>query len=818
MLTSPIVTTDLISIGVNRDVNGVICINNQFIHQLCVFAAYKSVAIYDIEQAKILTTLQGHNSRVNAVSYLLSNNFNNDYIIYIISGSVTNQLIVWQYNVVTHQYSILQKLTTTAPVVSITATTLNVSDQSMGLIVYSCSNGDIDSLVKYTPQHEYELLQRIHNKYITLSCSLTCITHNTISPVVLLCTAGIHDRIDIHLSLVDTTHPCINEFIAVTTLEGHTDWIHNIDLVTLDNTNTGVLLLSSASQDKTIRLWKFQHTIISHIGTDEPELSLSSLNSRTHHIKYQSAQCSGELHIQSESILHGHENWVMSARWIPRSYNNDNTSTQQLTLLSSSTDKTMIVWSYDTQHSIWNISARVGELGGHTLGFYGANWGSNGNCILANGYSGCFQRWNKNIVGDMVNWESSPVVSGHTSSVCDITFDTNQQYIMSASTDQTTRCYAQWNNIEIDSNANNNWYEIARPQIHGYNLNCITSVNQQQHMFVSGADEKIMRVFYAPIPFIQTLHNINKYNNSSTQSNVMYVQRALKAHTPELGLSNKANTDTNIDNNNQPVTTVPPSENYLISHSLWPEIEKLYGHGYEIVSLTCNHSGTLLASASIAKQQSHAVIRLWNTNDWSECNLLHAHQLTVVQLQFSHNDKYLLSVSRDRHLALFHITQHNNTVQTQLIARIKAHTRIIWCCSWSYDDQIFATGARDKYVKIWRFNSNPSTMDKNIVIEDSILPIFTQSITAVSFAPNYNSTGYYILAVGMEDGSIEVWTAKNTDELQWNKYIAFDLHLCPTDVIRKLIWRINDTNQLQLAACSDDHSVRLYTVTITIVN
>lgn len=36
------------------------------------------------------------------------------------------------------------------------------------------------------------------------------------------------------------------------------------------------------------------------------------------------------------------------------------------------------------------------------------------------------------------------------------------------------------------------WHEIARPQIHGFNMQCITVVKPMQ--YVSGADEKVCEI------------------------------------------------------------------------------------------------------------------------------------------------------------------------------------------------------------------------------------------------------------------------------------------------------------------------------------
>lgn len=42
---------------------------------------------------------------------------------------------------------------------------------------------------------------------------------------------------------------------------------------------------------------------------------------------------------------------------------------------------------------------------------------------------------------------------------------------------------------------------------------------------------------------------------------------------------------------------LPPIEDYIQRKTLWVELNKLYGHGYELQTLTCNHSGTQIVSA-----------------------------------------------------------------------------------------------------------------------------------------------------------------------------------------------------------------------------
>jgi len=45
-----------------------------------------------------------------------------------------------------------------------------------------------------------------------------------------------------------------------------------------------------------------------------------------------------------------------------------------------------------------------------------------------------------------------------------------------------------WKRGELET-----WHELARPQIHGYDLNAVSTLDNWK--FVSGADEKVVRVF-----------------------------------------------------------------------------------------------------------------------------------------------------------------------------------------------------------------------------------------------------------------------------------------------------------------------------------
>lgn len=263
------------------------------------------------------------------------------------------------------------------------------------------------------------------------------------------------------------------------------------------------------------------------------------------------------------ALLMGHEDWVHSVQWQPATQSSGKYH-QEMTLVSASADKSIIIWKPDETTEAWISHERFGEVGGTTLGFYGAMFSPKGDCIAAHGYNGSIEFWRYTEQND---WVPAYGISGHQASVKDLAWDPSGQFFITTSLDQTTRLYGEFSQTDEKS-----WHELGRPQIHGYDLNAIAFT--QKYEFVSGADEKVARVFEATRNFLQSMENITGEKEISQ----IISSRPVGASLPALGLSNKAlfKNDANSDTvHSKGLLFDPPLEAQLLQDTLWPEKEKL---------------------------------------------------------------------------------------------------------------------------------------------------------------------------------------------------------------------------------------------------
>ncbi|GMN38645.1 hypothetical protein TIFTF001_007862 [Ficus carica] len=804
-----------IGAGCNRIVNNV----SFSASDLVALGSQNAVAIFSPKTAQILTTLPGHKASVNCTHWLPSPKFafkaaKHLERHYLLSGDADGVIILWELSVLKGKWRHVLQLPESHKK-GVTCISAYMVSETEAIFASTSSDGTVYVWEVALPSTSGG------------ECKLSCLESLFVGskPMVALSLAelpGSNGRIVLAMGGLDSKiHLYCGEragkFVHACELKGHTDWIRSLDfsLPVHTNDNTETILLVSSSQDRGIRIWK-----VAPRGDTKEEICLAS------YIKGPVLVTgSSSYQVSLESLLIGHEDWVYSVEWQPPTVipGEGDFYHQPQSILSASMDKTMMIWQPERTSGIWMNVVTVGELSHCALGFYGGHWSSSGDSILAHGYGGSFHLW-KNVGVDLDNWQPQKVPSGHFAAVADISWARSSEYLLSVSHDQVMR--------------NPCWHEIARPQVHGHDINCVTIIKGKgNHRYVCGADEKVARVFEATLSFLKTLNHAVSQDGifEDLQTGV----QVLGANMSALGLSQKPiyaqteqETPNRIGNDNLdtletipnavPVAlTEPPIEDQLAWHTLWPESHKLYGHGNELFSLCCNREGNLVASSCKAQSATIAEIWLWQVGSWKAVGRLQSHSLTVTQMEFSHDDKLLLSVSRDRQFSVFAIKgTGSDEISHELVARQEAHKRIIWACSWNPHGYEFATGSRDKTVKIW------DVENQSLVKLLLTLPPFKASVTALSWIGLGNNKKNGLLAVGMENGLIELWSlsinrtndgSTGAPPATAARFAQLDPVLCHVSAVNRLAWRNKEKGDeecsgLQLASCGADHCVRVFDV------
>ncbi|KAK7695632.1 hypothetical protein QCA50_000268 [Cerrena zonata] len=519
-----------------------------------------------------------------------------------------------------------------------------------------------------------------------------------------------------------------DNFVHASTLSGHEDWVKALAFQP-HLPDQECLLLASGSQDGTIRLWNIEPYIkrtttednkneeFSDDLLDAFEASLGELadaeeggrqiSLKRHILTVKNdSSSSQQFSVTFDALLVGHEAGVTSLAWRPPSPRRS-----EPTLLSTSTDSSVILWSPSTilgsstnqTTSIWINRQRFGDIGGQRLGgFVGGLWAQGGLEVIAWGWNGGWRRWRckdeEKSTNTYENWYETGAITGHAGPVKGLSWSPNGEYFITSSSDQTTRIHGP---VTGSEDATPSWHELSRPQVHGYDL--IDAAFLDATRFTSIADEKVARVFEAPREFIDLVHNLGVASLA-----VDKMERPRAATVPPLGLSNKAveasqgaEAPMEFDSTRNHRR---PFEGELAATTLWPEIEKVFGHGYESISLAISSNKKLAATACKATSPEHAVIRVYDTDKWQPFGVpIPGHTLTVTRIAFSPDDQFILSVSRDRSWYLS--KREENNAGYVAVAADKSHARIIWDCAWANEGDIFATASRDKTVKVWHIKN-----------------------------------------------------------------------------------------------------------------
>eukprot|EP00835_Amoeboradix_gromovi_P000692 NODE_26_length_35450_cov_0.398320.p2 type:complete len:670 gc:universal NODE_26_length_35450_cov_0.398320:32384-30375(-) len=433
-----------------------------------------------------------------------------------------------------------------------------------------------------------------------------------------------------------------------------------------------------------------------------------------------------------ETVLSDHSDWVLAVAKSP--YNNGD-------WFSCSADQSIIHYQYSDNQ--WEAHM-FGSLGMGQIQSVAAIKSPN-LIVFGVTHRGALVKW----VHENDNFIIQPGTSGHNLSVTDIQWHSSG-CLFSCGIDRTTRLYAP---CRINNKLQ--FKELSRPQVHGYLMQTLGVGT----VLVSAGEEKVARVFGVPSVFIKRLEKCEFVKTDKFTT--ILDNKAIGASLPALGLSNKAiytSSNTEVDEKvlmkdrfqsygTDKVFSATlkqtdfPVESQLLQHTLWPELQKLYGCGDNVYAIdTHDYEGNIqIAISCKATSVEQAVIRVYEMTTglkdqecaWNLMQVLKGHKLTITRLKYSENGEYLLSVGRDRSIHVFNTKDWSSMT-------VKAHSRIVWDTCW-IDNSNFVSCSRDKSVKYWKID------DGNICLVKS--ENYKQSCTSVAYRDGK-------FAIGMEDGSV----------------------------------------------------------------
>ena len=382
------------------------------------------------EGARVITTLRGHTSPVNGLSWLEVPGHGTE----IYSCSEDGTVKVWR-RTCTASMTEWQTVDTLTSLTGVAIATTALLTPDSVILACSDSKGDlaiwrrtiIDSTfdvantqIIHFPRaqtpHSLHLMQFVPNSHAgdagsSSSSSRSCVNSAAWAGTVLL--AGCMDA-RVHVSVASTTGGI---FESVGALPGHEEWVtciasraHPLRCEDTISADTMTSLVATGSKDFKIRVWRFQAKRVAAIAVAESPVSmLASV------IDVDDADADGEdlqgdedalavavdnddlvgLHearmtfmlptgtntdeglmscsIFLETLLVGHEDWVTSVNWLAPTGGDPQAPPQ---LFSTSMDRNMILWMPSTSgaaEGVWLPRCRMGDVGGMLGGSVGGN-------------------------------------------------------------------------------------------------------------------------------------------------------------------------------------------------------------------------------------------------------------------------------------------------------------------------------------------------------------------------------------------------------------------------------------------------------------
>lgn len=456
-------------------------------------------------------------------------------------------------------------------------------------------------------------------------------------------------------------------------------------------------MIASASKDGTVKLWRVNGQLIRTLtGHNRPvydidfnpngEIIASASGDRT--IKFWKAQTGQEL----KTPFKGHNEDVLSLNFSPDG-------------------KLLMTGSRDNTVKLWNLRGSVLKtFTGHRDSIWGVEFSPDNQTLLSGSADGTVRLWDRN--RDPLN----TTLQGHTAQVWSVNFSPDGETLATASEDTTVQLWnreGRFQNITLAHPSKVNW----------------VSFNPDGSELATASEDKIVRLW----------------------TKAGQLLRSFSGHTQAVK-----------------VVTFSPDDQFLASASedktvkLWNKQGQLIAtlpHDHVVWDVRWSPDGKTLATATglLPAQSEPPNNPQYSVTLWSQQGQTWQRQLelpaaeTVKTLSFLGNSQQLAVASEDT-VTLWNLQFPQPQASCPLV-----HNATVQSLSFHAEQGILATASDDKKVRLWQvnkslwntFNCNPVT--PLVTLEQN------EFINSVSFSRGEPP----ILAIAKDNGLVILWSLKN---------------------------------------------------------